>query len=49
MDQFTETTADAGFRNINTTTNPTLSVQAMLKGVSRASAAYKVLFLSESS
>jgi Na+-translocating ferredoxin:NAD+ oxidoreductase RnfG subunit len=47
MDQFTGTTADTDFRNINTITGATLSVRAMVKGVSRASAAYKVLFLSE--
>lgn len=46
MDQFTGTTADTDFRNINTITGATLSVNAMVKGVSRASAAYKVLFLS---
>ncbi len=46
MDQFTGSTADTDFRNINTITGATLSVNAMVKGVSRASAAYKVLFLS---
>jgi hypothetical protein len=46
LDQFTGTTADTDFRNINTITGATLSVNAMVKGVSRATAAYKVLFLS---
>jgi hypothetical protein len=49
MDQFTGTTADTDFRNINTITSATLSVQALLKGVFRASAAYKVLFLYKNS
>jgi hypothetical protein len=49
MDQYTGTTADTDFRNINTITSATISAQAMFKGVSRASAAYKVLFLSENS
>ena len=49
MDQFTGTTADTDFRNINTITSTTLSVQALLKGVFRASAAYKVLFLYKNS
>ena len=45
MDQFTGATADTDYRNINTITGATLSVNAMVKGVSRAAAAYKVLFL----
>jgi hypothetical protein len=49
IDQFTGTSADTDLRNINTITSATFSVQAMLKGVFRASAAYKVLFLSKNS
>jgi hypothetical protein len=49
MNQFTGATADTGFRNINTINGATLSAQAMVKGVSRASAAYKVVFLFENS
>lgn len=46
MDQFTGKTADSDYRTINTITGATLSVRALVKGVSRASAAYKVLYLS---
>lgn len=44
MDQFVGATADTDYRNINTITGATLSVNAMVKEVSRA-AVYKVLFL----
>ena len=47
MDQFIGTTPDKDFRKINTITSATLSIQPMLKEVFRASATYKVLFLSE--
>lgn len=47
MDQFTGKKADSDYRNINTITGATLSVQALVKGVSRATAAYKVLYLSD--
>ncbi len=46
MDQFTGKNADTDFRTINTITGATLSVRAMVRGVSRASAAYKILYLS---
>ncbi len=49
MDQFTGKTADTDYRTINSITGATLSVRAMVKGVSRATAAYKVLYLSGSS
>jgi Na+-translocating ferredoxin:NAD+ oxidoreductase RnfG subunit len=47
MDQFTGRTADSDFRTVNSITGATLSVRALVKGVSRATAAYKVLYLSE--
>ncbi len=47
MDQFTGKDAEADYRTINTITGATLSVRAMVKGVSRISAAYKVLYLSD--
>ena len=46
MDQFTGRTADSDFRTVNSITGATLSVRAMVRGVSRATAAYKVLYLS---
>ena len=46
MDQFTGKNADTDYRIINSITGATLSVRAMVKGVSRATAAYKVLYLS---
>jgi Na+-translocating ferredoxin:NAD+ oxidoreductase RnfG subunit len=46
MDQFTGRTADSDYRTVNSITGATLSVRAMVKGVSRATAAYKVLYLS---
>ncbi len=46
MDQFSGKTADSDYRTINSITGATLSVQAMVRGVARASAAYKVLYLS---
>jgi len=46
MDQFTGKNADTDYRTINSITGATLSVRAMVKGVSRATAAYKVLYLS---
>lgn len=45
MNQFTGKTADTDYRDINSITGATLSVRAMVKGVSRATAAYKVLYL----
>jgi len=47
MDQFTGRTADSDYRTINSITGATLSVRAMVKGVARATAAFKVLYLSE--
>jgi hypothetical protein len=47
MDQFTGRTADSDYRTVNTITGATLSVRALVKGVSRATAAFKVLYLSE--
>ena len=47
MDQFTGRTADSDYRTVNSITGATLSVRAMVKGVSRATAAYKVLYLSQ--
>ena len=47
MDQFTGRTADSDYRTVNSITGATLSVRALVKGVSRATAAYKVLYLSE--
>jgi Na+-translocating ferredoxin:NAD+ oxidoreductase RnfG subunit len=47
MDQFTGRSADSDYRTVNTITGATLSVRALVKGVSRATAAYKVLYLSE--
>ena len=47
MDQFTGRTADSDYRTVNSITGATLSVRAMVKGVSRATAAYKVLYLSK--
>jgi len=46
MDQFTGKTADTDYRTINSITGATLSVRALVKGVARATAAYKVLYLS---
>jgi len=46
MDQFTGKNADTDYRIIHSITGATLSVRAMVKGVSRATAAYKVLYLS---
>ncbi len=46
MDQFTGKNADTDFRTINSITGATLSVRAMVKGVARASAVYKILYLS---
>ena len=46
MDQFTGKNADTDYRIINSITGATLSVRAMVKGVSRVTAAYKVLYLS---
>jgi Na+-translocating ferredoxin:NAD+ oxidoreductase RnfG subunit len=46
MDQFTGRTADSDYRTVNSITGATLSVRALVKGVSRATAAYKVLYLS---
>ena len=46
MDQFTGKNADTDYRIIHSITGATLSVLAMVKGVSRATAAYKVLYLS---
>jgi Na+-translocating ferredoxin:NAD+ oxidoreductase RnfG subunit len=46
MDQFTGKNADTDYRTINSITGATLSVRAMVKGVSRVTAAYKVLYLS---
>jgi len=45
MGQFFGMNADSDFRNINTITGATLSVNAIIKGVKKAVAAYKVLFL----
>ena len=47
MDQFAGRTADSDYRTVNSITGATLSVRAMVKGVSRATAAYKVLYLSQ--
>lgn len=47
MDQFTGKNADTDYRTINSITGATLSVRAMVKGVSRAVASYKVLFLNK--
>jgi Na+-translocating ferredoxin:NAD+ oxidoreductase RnfG subunit len=47
MDQFTGRTADSDYRTINSITGATLSVRAIVKGVARATAAFKVLYLSE--
>lgn len=46
MDQFTGRTADSDYRTVNSITGATLSVRALVKGVSRATAVYKVLYLS---
>ncbi len=46
MDQFTGKTADTDYRAINSITGATLSVRAIVKGVARVTAAYKVLYLS---
>ena len=46
MDQFTGKNADTDYRIIHSITGATLSVLALVKGVSRATAAYKVLYLS---
>lgn len=46
MDQFTGRTADSDYRTVNSITGATLSVRALVKGVSRATAAFKVLYLS---
>ena len=46
MDQFPGKNADTDYRIIHSITGATLSVRAMVKGVSRATAAYKVLYLS---
>ena len=45
MDQFMGLMADSDYRNVNTITGATLSVNAMKKGVSRAAALYKVIYL----
>jgi Na+-translocating ferredoxin:NAD+ oxidoreductase RnfG subunit len=45
MSQFFGMNADSDFRNINTITGATLSVNAITKGVKKAVSAYKVLFL----
>jgi Na+-translocating ferredoxin:NAD+ oxidoreductase RnfG subunit len=45
MSQFFGMNAGSDFRNINSITGATLSVRAITKGVKKAVAAYKVLFL----
>ncbi len=45
MDQFTGKNADSDYREINTITGATLSVNALRKGVARAAALYKVIYL----
>lgn len=45
MDQFTGKNAESDYREINTITGATLSVNAMVRGVSRATALYKVIYL----
>jgi hypothetical protein len=45
MDQFTGKNAESDFREINTITGATLSVNALRKGVARAAALYKVIYL----
>ncbi len=45
MDQFTGRDAESDYRTVNSITGATLSVRALRKGVSRATAFYKVLFL----
>jgi hypothetical protein len=45
MDQFTGRNADSDYRTINSITGATLSVRALVAGVSRATACYKVLYL----
>jgi Na+-translocating ferredoxin:NAD+ oxidoreductase RnfG subunit len=47
MDQFTGRDADSDYRSVNSITGATLSVRALVKGVSRATAFYKVLFLNK--
>ncbi|MBC8285378.1 MAG: FMN-binding protein [Nitrospinae bacterium] len=45
MDQFTGKDAESDYRTINTISGATLSVRAITKGVSRATALYKVIYL----
>jgi len=45
MDQFTGMDAESDYRTINTITGATLSVNALRKGVARAAAFYKVIYL----
>jgi hypothetical protein len=47
MDQFTGMKAESDFRTVNSITGATLSVRALVKGVSRAAASYKVLYLNK--
>jgi hypothetical protein len=47
MDQFTGMKAESDYRTINSITGATLSVRALVKGVSRAAASYKVLYLNK--
>lgn len=45
MDQFTGRNAESDYRTVNSITGATLSVRALVAGVSRAAASYKVLYL----
>ncbi|MBT5471942.1 MAG: FMN-binding protein [Nitrospina sp.] len=47
MDQFTGRDAESDYRTVNSITGATLSVRALRKGVSRATAFYKVLYLNQ--
>ena len=47
MDQFNGRNAESDYRSVNSITGATLSVRALVKGVSRAAASYKVLYLNK--